>query len=248
MTFTNAPIALITGSARRIGATTCQTLHAQGYTILIHCRNSTQEATALAESLNAIRANSAHVFQADLCDMAQVEQLCSQLNGELPMLNLLVNNASSFYPTPAAESTQAQWDDLINSNVRAAYFLSTGLLPLLRKAKGSIVNIVDIHAQRGLPGYPIYSIAKAGLEMMTKTLAKDLAPEVRVNGISPGPILWPEAEAALSEAAKQEILIKTPLARSGAPDDIAQAVCFMASAGFVTGQVLAVDGGRSLYS
>lgn len=242
------PIAFITGGARRIGAEIAQTLHTRGYQIIIHYRHSHNDAQKLIEGLNQQRANSAYAIQADLANMDAVTELVTQIKGAFGDINLLVNNASSFYPTALAESDQQQWDDLINSNLRAAYFLTAQLSEGLKKNQGAVINLVDIHAQRGLPGYPIYSIAKAGVEMMVRTLAKDLAPDVRINGVSPGPILWPEAEAALTDTAKQEILKKTPLARSGTPQDIANAVYFLATAPFITGQVLAVDGGRSLYS
>lgn len=240
--------ALITGSARRIGAKIACRLHAEGYRVIIHCRHSRDEGAKLVASLNEHRADSAFLVQADLADMTQVSALSAQITEEFGDIHLLVNNASSFYPTPLGESTQQQWDDLINSNLRAAYFLTQSLSPGLQRNNGAVINLVDVHSQRGLPDYPIYSIAKAGVEMMVKVLAKDLAPDVRINGVSPGPILWPEAEAALSDAAKEEIMQKTPLRRSGNPNDIADAVYFLAHAPFITGQVLAVDGGRSLFS
>lgn len=242
------PQALITGGARRIGAQITRTLHQQGYSVIIHYRHSKQDAEALAAELNNIRECSASIVQADLNNMASVKKMAEQVRHTNNRLSLLVNNASSFYPTALADSTQQQWDDLINSNLRAAYFLIAELSGSLKQQSGVVINIIDIHAQRGLIGYPIYSIAKAGLEMMTRTLAKELAPEVRINGVSPGPIMWPEAEASLSEQDKHTVLSKTPLARSGSPNDIANAVFFLATADFITGQVLAVDGGRSLYT
>lgn len=248
MTATANPLALVTGGARRIGAEICRTLHRAGYDLLIHYRSSADEAQALADELNTQRSQSATLLQADLNDMRAVEQLATNLCNQQQTPSLLINNASSFYPTPLNGSTQQQWDDLINSNLRAAYFLTANLCDALKRNNGAVINIVDIHAQRGLPDYPIYSIAKAGLEMMTRTLAKELAPEARINGVSPGPILWPEAAAALSDEAQQKVLDKTLLERSGTPQDIADAVLFLAGANFVTGQVLAVDGGRSLHS
>lgn len=242
-----APLALITGSARRIGAATVQALHATGYSVVIHYRHSAEAAIRLADQLNATRPGSACTLQADLTDMSQIDPLVDKIRG-LGTLSLLVNNASSFYPTPLGSVSQQQWDDLINSNLRAAFFLTQALADDLRHSGGSVVNIIDVHAQRGLPGYPVYGIAKAGLEMMTRTLAKELAPEVRINGVSPGPILWPEDEAALTEDQQQAVLSKTLLGRSGSADDIAQAVLFLAAAPFITGQVLCVDGGRSLCS
>ncbi|MDI3322833.1 pteridine reductase [Pontibacterium granulatum] len=244
----NSPTALITGSARRIGAEIARRIHSQGYSVIIHCRHSRDEGEALVSSLNNLRASSAFLVQADLTDMTQVSALAEEIIADFGDIHLLVNNASSFYPTTLGASSQQQWDDLINSNLRAAYFLTQSLSPGLIRNNGAVINLVDIHSQRGLPDYPIYSIAKAGVEMMVKVLAKDLAPNVRINGVSPGPILWPEAEAALSDAAKEDIMQKTPLRRSGTPKDIADAVYFLAHAPFITGQVLAVDGGRSLFS
>lgn len=245
---THAPVALVTGAAQRIGAVICRTLHQAGYRIIIHYRNSATPALALAAELNQQRPDSATTLQADLDDMAQVEALAGQALAAFGQLNLLVNNASSFFPTPVADSSQQQWDQLINSNLRAPYFLSSALTPALTASNGCIINLVDIHAQRGLAGYPIYSIAKAGLQMMTMSLAKELAPAVRVNGVSPGAILWPEADAALSEEEKEALLSKVPLGRTGRPEDIAQTVLHLAQAPYISGQIVAVDGGKSLYS
>lgn len=239
-------IALITGAAKRVGAIIATHLHRQGYSVLIHYNRSTTEAQTLTDTLNSVRPNSAHAFQADLNNMNEVEQLAQNSLKHWGRIDLLVNNASSFYPTPLNESTQAQWDGLINSNLRAPYFLSAALSNTLSLHRGSIINIIDIHAQRGLPGHPIYSIAKAGLEMMTKSLAKELGPEVRVNGVSPGAILWPDA--GLSDAQQTAILDKTLLGRTGEAEDLAEAVYFLANADYITGQILAVDGGKSLYS
>ncbi|KXJ52463.1 MAG: pteridine reductase [Neptuniibacter sp. Phe_28] len=239
-------IALITGAAKRVGAIIATHLHRQGYSVLIHYNRSTTEAQTLADTLNSVRPNSAHAFQADLNNMNEVEQLAQNSLKHWGRIDLLVNNASSFYPTPLNESTQAQWDGLINSNLRAPYFLSAALSKTLSLHRGSIINMIDIHAQRGLPGHPIYSIAKAGLGMMTKSLAKELGPEVRVNGVSPGAILWPDA--GLSDAQQTAILDKTLLGRTGEAEDLAEAVYFLANADYITGQILAVDGGKSLYS
>jgi len=241
-------VALVTGAAQRIGAVIARTLHQQGFNVLLHYRRSIDSAEALASELNAIRNDSCRLLQADLEQMDQVEQLASAAADSFGRIDLLVNNASDFYPTPVESSDQQQWDSLINSNLRGAYFLSARLADQLKSNKGAIINLIDIHAQRALPGYPIYSIAKAGLQMMTLSLAKELAPEVRVNGVSPGPIMWPEAAAAISDAEKQAILDKTLLGCHGRPEDIAEAVAFLATAPFITGQVLAVDGGKSLYS
>ncbi|MBA4500935.1 pteridine reductase [Marinobacterium marinum] len=240
------PRALITGAARRIGASIARHLHRAGYDIILHYRHSSTEACALRDALNRARPGSCFCLQADLDQMEDVARLTADIRHS-GALDLLVNNASSFYPTPIGSVNQADWDKLVNSNLRAPFFLSQGLHPLLKQSRGSIINLIDVHAERGLSDYPVYSIAKAGLRMMTLTLARELAPEVRVNGIAPGPILWPEAEATLSEEAQQDVLSKTLLARIGRPDDIAEAALYLAQAGYVTGHILAVDGGRSLY-
>ncbi len=242
-----APRALITGAARRIGACIARQLHHQGYDLILHYRTSATEANTLSQELNAQRADSCTCLKADLNDMQAVEELATQVRQQ-GRLDLLVNNASSFFPTPVDTAAQDDWDLLINSNLRGPFFLSRALAPLLTESQGCIINLVDVHADRGLKGYPIYSIAKAGVKMMTTSLARELAPEVRVNGVSPGAILWPEADAELDHEARQAILSKVPLERTGRPEDIAEAVAFLASAGYITGQVLAVDGGRSIFS
>ncbi|MDO6512999.1 pteridine reductase [Neptuniibacter sp. 2_MG-2023] len=239
-------VALITGAAKRVGAIIAAHLHAQGYSILIHYNSSLSEAESLANKLNNIRPDSADIRQADLNIMHEVEQLADSSLNKWGRIDLLINNASAFYPTPLSTSTQEQWDNLVNSNLRAPYFLSAALSQTLRQNNGCIINMIDIHAQRGLPGHPIYSIAKAGLEMMTKSLAKELGPEVRVNGVSPGAILWPDA--GLSQAQQTAILDKTLLGKTGDAEDLAEAVYFLANADYITGQILAVDGGKSLYS
>jgi len=240
--------ALITGAARRIGAVTAASLHQQGYTVFLHYHRSTQEAKNLAAQLNSQRADSAFLISADLLDRESVASIGQAIEQHTSSLDLLVNNASQFYPTNFDQATQQNWDELIDSNLRTPFFLSQRLQPLLKNAHGSIVNIIDIHAERMLEGYPIYSIAKAGLAAATKSLAKELAPEIRVNGVSPGPILWPEQEAALSKQEQQAVIEKTLLDRCGQPKDIAQAISYLAEARYVTGQILAVDGGKSLYS
>ena len=240
-------LALITGAALRIGACISEQLHREGYNLILHYRRSGDAASALATRLNRIRPDSCRLLQCDLTDMTALQTMIDSLQTE-PRLDLLVNNASSFYPTPVDQVSQQDWDQLVNSNLRAPFFLSTALAPQLTRAQGCIINLVDIHAERGLAGYPIYSIAKAGLQMMTLSLARELAPHIRVNGIAPGPILWPEAEAALDGEARRQVLEKTLLGRIGSPEDIAQAVLYLARAGYVTGQILKVDGGRSLYS
>ena len=241
------PLALVTGAALRIGARISEQLHREGYNLILHYRHSDEAASALAARLNQARPDSCRLLQCDLADMTALEAMIHNLKTE-PRLDLLVNNASSFYPTPVESVSQQDWDQLINSNLRAPFFLGTALAPQLTRAEGCIINLVDIHAERGLKGYPIYSIAKAGLQMMTLSLARELAPRVRVNGIAPGPILWPEAEAELDQQERQQVLNKTLLGRTGTPDDIAQAVLYLTQARYVTGHILKVDGGRSLYS
>jgi len=238
-------VALITGAARRIGAAIASSVHQSGASVAIHYRESAVEAAALAQRLNAERPDSAAIFKADLVNVAGLPELVAEIVNWHGQLDILVNNASSFYPTPPGEITEAQWDDLIGSNLKAPLFLSQAALPELRKSQGAIVNIVDIHAQRPLRDHAVYGAAKAGLAMLTRSLAKDLAPEVRVNGVSPGAILWPEDE--LSETAKESILGQIPLERAGNPDDVAACVLFLLrDAAYVTGQIIAVDGGRSI--
>ena len=238
-------VALITGAARRIGAAIAGSVHQSGASVAIHYRESAVEAAALAQRLNAERPDSAAIFKADLVNVAGLPELVAEIVNWHGQLDILVNNASSFYPTPPGEITEAQWDDLIGSNLKAPLFLSQAALPELRKSQGAIVNIVDIHAQRPLRDHAVYGATKAGLAMLTRSLAKDLAPEVRVNGVSPGAIVWPEDE--LSETAKESILGQIPLERAGNPDDVAACVLFLLrDAAYVTGQIIAVDGGRSI--
>jgi pteridine reductase len=241
------PVALITGSAKRLGRTMIETLHSSGYRVIIHCNQSRQEADTLAEKLNEQRQNSAAVLQADLLDESFWPTLAEQAISCFNRLDVLVNNASSFYPTPVANATTAQWQDLFGSNVKAPYFLSQALAPELAKHNGAIVNLVDIHAEKPLAGHSLYCMAKAALLMMTKSLAKELAPTIRVNGIAPGAILWPSEQAVvLHNADKAAILAQIPLQQLGTPDDIAQTLLFLLQAPYITGQIIAVDGGRSL--
>lgn len=233
--------ALITGGAQRIGKVICETLHQAGFHIIIHYRHSDTEAKALAAELNTVRANSASYIQANLNNMTEVTALADSIQE----LALLVNNASSFYPTPIGTATEQQWDDLFNSNVKAAFFLSQALVAKLEKKQGSIINIIDIHSEKPMKNYPVYSMAKAALAMMTKSLAKDLGNNVRVNGVSPGAILWPEHEIDNTEK-QQNILSKIPMAKMGEANDIAQAVLFLAQQKYITGQIINIDGGRSL--
>lgn len=237
------PVALVTGSARRIGATIVRTLHAAGMRVIIHYRGSQQEAEALALELNQSRPGSARLLQADLDNPDAVRTLATQALEAFGQLDLLVNNASSFYPTPIESANDDDWTRLIHSNLRAPYILSQSLATALRQQQGSIINIVDVYAEKPLFQHTLYCMAKAGLAMMTKSLARELGPEVRVNGVSPGPILWPESGQMNQDA----ITDATALKRCGSPEDIANAVKWLArDAGFVTGQILAVDGGRSL--
>ena len=238
-------VALVTGSARRIGAAIVGALHAAGANVVVHYRSSGADADALVAGLNGERENSALAVRADLLDTAALPQLIDSVVAWHGRLDVLVNNASSFYPTPPGKITEEQWEDLVGSNLKAPLFLSQAALPELRRAQGSIVNLIDIHARRPLRNHPVYGPAKAGLAMLTLSLAKDLAPDVRVNGVAPGAILWPEDE--MTDATKQSILEQIPMGRAGDPADIADCVVWLArDAGYVTGQIIAVDGGRSI--
>jgi pteridine reductase len=254
MTATNSPhaatlqdkVALITGGAKRVGAATARRLHAAGANILLHFKSSRAEAEALQTELNALRPDSVALVQADLLDIAGLPEIIRSCVNQFGRLDALVNNASSFSPTPIGEITLANWDDLIGSNLKAPLFLSQAAAPHLRKASGCIVNITDIHAERPLKNYVVYSVAKAGLVGLTKSLARELGPEVRVNGVAPGPILWPD-DNSFDAVARQRVISHTLLRRVGEPDDLARAIYFLiAEAPYVTGQILAVDGGRSV--
>jgi pteridine reductase len=237
---------LITGAAKRIGAACARLLHSEGCNVFLHYRSSKEAAFQLCYELNQIRPNSAYIMQADLFNMQELESLASEASMVWGRIDVLVNNASSFYPTAVAEVTEQQWDELMGSNLKAPFFLAKSLSETLASNRGCIVNIVDIHAERGLMGYPVYSIAKAGLVAMTKILAKEFGPTIRVNGVAPGAILWPDND--LSEQEKQEILQRVALKRNGEPADIAKAVSFLIKdADYMTGQILTVDGGRTLY-
>ncbi len=237
---------LITGAAKRIGAACARLLHSQGCNVFLHYRSSADEAQQLCAELNQQRPDSAKIMQADLLNMAELEAVAREACMAWGGIDVLVNNASSFYPTAVADVTECQWDELLGSNLKAPFFLAKALAKSLIDNKGCIVNIVDIHAERGLIGYTVYSIAKAGLAAMTKILAKELGPAIRVNGVAPGAILWPDSD--LSEPAKQEILQRVALKRNGEPDDIAKTVLFLIKdADYITGQILTVDGGRTLF-
>jgi pteridine reductase len=237
--------ALITGAARRVGAQLVRALHAEGANLAIHCHRSLEAAESLAAELNAVRPASAEVLGADLRDASQPERLVAQTCERFGGLNLLINNASSFYPTPLGSITLSQWQDLMGTNLQAPLFMAQAAAPPLKASRGAIINIVDIHGLRPLLDHTVYSTAKAGLIMLTRALARELAPEVRVNAVAPGAVLWPEA--GMDEQRKEKILEQTPLHRPGSPADIARAVLFFAAdSPFVTGQILAVDGGRSV--
>ncbi len=241
----NGKVTLVTGAARRIGAAIASRLHADGANVAIHHRGSADAAAALANKLNKLRDDSARTFHSDLGDIATLPGLVNNVVGWHNRLDVLVNNASAFYPTPLGEITEEHWDDLVGSNLKAPLFLSQAVVPALREQNGVIVNIVDIHAQRPLRDHAVYSAAKAGLVMLTRSLAKDLAPDIRVNGVAPGAILWPDD--AMSDTTKEMILRQVPLARCGDPDDIAGCVLYLIrDATYVTGQTIAVDGGRSI--
>ncbi len=236
---------LITGGARRVGAAIARELHAAGANLAIHYRKSAGDAEALAAELNGARAGSAATVQADLLEVARLPALVEFAVRSFGGLDVLVNNASTFYATKVGEITPAAFDDLFGTNLKAPMFLSQAAAPALRKSNGLILNIVDIHALRPLRHYTVYSTAKAGLHMLTRSLAKELGPEIRVNGISPGPVLWPEGQGDATMRAK--VIERTILKRMGTPADIARtALFFAAQAPFITGQVLAVDGGRSV--
>ncbi len=237
---------LITGAAKRIGAVCARLLHEEGCNVFLHYRSSKKEAMELCYELNQIRADSAYMMQADLLNSCELEALVNEACMAWGAIDVLINNASSFYPTAMTDVTENQWDELIGCNLKAPFFLAKALSGTLAKNKGCIVNIADIHAERGLKGYPIYSIAKAGLVAMTKILAKELGPSIRVNAVAPGAILWPEKE--LCEQEKHEILQRVALRRNGDPSDIAKAVWFLIKdAEYMTGQVITIDGGRTLF-
>lgn len=242
----NNPVVLITGAAHRIGATTAKLLHQNGMNIVLHYRGSRESAQALQKELNEQRENSVIIIQADLHITSGLFTLIEESVKAWGRLDVLINNASSFYPTQIGKATEEQWDDLVGSNLKAPFFLSQAAAPHLKKSNGCIINIADIHADRPLKTFPIYSMAKAGLVMMTKSLACELGPDIRVNAVAPGAILWPEN---LDEVAKQRIVSRTFLKRQGEPNDISKTILYLIKdADYVTGQIIAVDGGRSLNS
>ena len=237
-------VVLITGGAKRVGAAICRRLHGAGANLMLHYRDSAGEARLLQAELNHQRKDSVALIQADLLDIAKLHSLVDQTVQSYGRLDALVNNASSFFQTPVGEITVDQWEDLIGTNLRAPLFLVQAAASALKKAQGAVVNITDIHAERPLKNYVVYSVAKAGLVGLTRSLARELAPEVRVNAVAPGPILWPDDEA-FDELSRQRIISHTPLRREGSPEDIAKAVHFLlADATYVTGETINVDGGR----
>lgn len=239
--------AIVTGGARRIGRAIVHRLHESGYTIGLHYNQSAEQATAVAASLNHSRPDSCRIFQADLGDKNRIAAMGSAVLQHFGQVDLLVNNASGFAATPIDECQPEQFDAMLDSNLRGPYFLIQALLPGLRDAAGNIVNIIDTHVHRPLPGYNAYGAAKAGLESLTRSLAVELGPTIRVNGISPGAILWPEEDDAYDAETRRRTIANTPLKRLGEPGDIARTVLFLADqAPFVTGQIITVDGGRSL--
>ncbi len=237
---------LITGAAKRVGGACVSRLHADGHNIFLHYRQSKSEAEALAMELNRLRSNSVITAQADLLNLSEVTSLAKRAEMAWDGIDVLINNASAFYATEMGSVTEQQWDELFGSNLKSAFFLTQSLSTELAARKGCVVNIVDIHAERGLKDYPVYSMAKAGLAAMTRILARELGPDVRVNGVAPGAIIWPEIN--MSEQQKQEVTQRIALRRSGCPEDIVNAVRYLIyDAGYVTGQIISVDGGRTLF-
>lgn len=243
----SAPVILITGAAKRIGHACARTFHQQGYNVAIHYRGSADAAQTLVTELNRLRADSAQALQADLSDLDAVRKLPQCIADDLGPLTALINNASGFFPTPIDHASEDDWQALMDSNLKGPYFLTQACLPWLREAQGAVVNIVDIYAEKPLSQHSIYCMAKAGVAMMTRALAQELAPAVRVNGIAPGAILWPEQTNASLDEEREHLLRRVPLQRIGEPDDIARTAWFLVNdAPYITGQILAVDGGRSI--
>jgi pteridine reductase len=235
---------LITGAARRIGASMATGLHEQGMNIIVHYRQSAEQAKTLCEKLNQKRSNSARLCQGDLNTVSDCEQIASDAIETFGRLDALINNASAFFPTPIGKATSSDWEELLNVNLKAPFFLSQACTPSLREQHGSIINLTDIYAEKPLAGHPIYSASKAGLLSLTRSLSQELSPEIRVNAVAPGAILWPEAGE--SEEVQTHIISRTPLNRLGDPLDITQTVLFLLrDAPFITGQVINVDGGRT---
>jgi len=239
------PVALITGASRRVGAVVARILHAAGYDLALHYRHSSDEADALAKDLEQQRPNSTLLLQADLANLAALPSLIEKLLAHFGRLDALINNASAFYATPLDSATPTQWNELFASNAQAPFFLTQAAIPALREARGGIVNMLDIYAERPLAGYTLYCMTKASLAAMTRSLALELGPDIRVNGIAPGAVLWP-AEGK-SDEEQNELLSRTPLKRAGTPEDVASAILWLLrDAHYTTGQVIHVDGGRTL--
>lgn len=240
-------VVLITGGAKRVGAAICRALHAEGAQLMIHYKTSVAEARALQAELNLLRTNSVAIIQGDLLNIAVLPSLVSEPIKHFGRLDVLINNASTYYPTELGQINEENWQDLMGSNLKAPVFLAQAAAPELRKNHGCIVNITDMHIERPKKGYVVYSVAKAGLVTLTKSLAQELSPEVRVNAVAPGPVQWPESNPQFDEVYRQRVINQTLLKRVGEAEDIAKAVKFLIyDAPFVTGHVLAVDGGRSL--
>ncbi|ULU26541.1 pteridine reductase [Dyella terrae] len=239
------PVALITGAGKRVGAVIARTLHAAGYDLALHYRHSAAEAELLAASLERQRADSTFTVQAELANLDVLPVMVQRIVGRFGRLDALVNNASAFYPTPVGTATPAQWNELFASNAQGPFFIAQAATPALREARGAIVNMVDIYAERPLANHPVYCMAKAALEAMTRSLALDLGPDVRVNGVAPGAVMWPSDGKPYDD--QQAMLARTPLRRAGSPEDVAGAVLWLLrDAPFVTGQIIRVDGGRTL--
>ncbi len=239
------PVALITGAAKRVGAEIARALHGAGYDLALHCRQSVEEAHALAQELEARRAVSTLVLQAELADLEALPALVDMTVAQFGRLDALINNASAFFPTPVGKATPEQWSELFASNAQAPFFLTQAATPALRASHGAVVNMVDIYAERALAHHPIYVMAKSALLAMTRTLALDLGPEIRVNGVAPGAVMWPSDGKPYDD--QQAMLTRTPLQRAGSPHDVASAVLWLLrDAPFVTGQIIRIDGGRSV--
>lgn len=239
------PVVFVTGAAKRIGAVIARRLHAAGYDVVLHHRRSPEEVSRLQAELENVRANSTLVLQADLFDIDCLPELVAQTLARFGRIDALVNNASTFYPTPIGATTSAMWEELFASNARAPFFLSQAVAPHLQQTRGAIVNLIDIYAEHPLKNHSVYCMAKAALAMMTLSLAKELGPDVRVNGVAPGAVLWPETGKAYAD--QQELIARTPLKRTGSPEDVAEAVRWLLmDAHYTTGQIIRVDGGRML--
>nr|WP_294840717.1 pteridine reductase [uncultured Methylotenera sp.] len=240
-------VILITGGAKRVGATMCRELHKQGAKLMIHYNNSMSEARALQAELNLLRANSVAIIQGDLLNLNVLPTLVSETVHQFGRLDVLINNASTYYPTDLGQINEENWQDLIGSNLKAPVFLAQAAASELRKNSGCIINITDMHIERPKKGYIVYSVAKAGLVTLTKSLAHELSPEVRVNAVAPGPVQWPESNPQFDEVYRQRVINQTLLKRVGEAEDVAKAVKFLIyDAPFITGHILAVDGGRSI--